>query len=163
MQSAHENDTPPAKRCRGCGYVLDYLPETRCPECGRQFDSNNARTFDIPSGTHPKAAIVVTMYLLPFMLNAAVWVRFEMTWPGYTDGVPPGAVLRTVMLAESGPLASLLSSCDTPIIVCTSGVLWVLWPTVVCRTRVRRLPYWLHFGLSVGWCLWGFVFLGIDV
>ena len=26
------------KRCLGCGYILDGLPEPRCPECGRPVD-----------------------------------------------------------------------------------------------------------------------------
>jgi hypothetical protein len=29
---------PEHKRCLGCGYILDGLPEPRCPECGRVFD-----------------------------------------------------------------------------------------------------------------------------
>lgn len=32
-------------RCLGCGYILDGLPESRCPECGRRFDPNDATTF----------------------------------------------------------------------------------------------------------------------
>jgi hypothetical protein len=29
---------PEPKRCLGCGYILEHLPEPRCPECGREFD-----------------------------------------------------------------------------------------------------------------------------
>jgi hypothetical protein len=36
---------PPMKYCLGCSYVLDGLPECRCPECGRPFDPNDPRTF----------------------------------------------------------------------------------------------------------------------
>jgi hypothetical protein len=38
-------------RCLNCGYDLHGLPESRCPECGRAFDPNNAGTFD--DGTRP--------------------------------------------------------------------------------------------------------------
>ena len=31
--------------CRGCGYALIGLPSNRCPECGREFDPANPRTF----------------------------------------------------------------------------------------------------------------------
>jgi hypothetical protein len=31
--------------CRRCQYVLDGLPENRCPECGTGFDPDNAATF----------------------------------------------------------------------------------------------------------------------
>ncbi len=33
-------------RCLGCGYVLEGLPEPRCPECGRPFDLNNPATYN---------------------------------------------------------------------------------------------------------------------
>jgi hypothetical protein len=33
------------KRCLGCGYILDGLPENRCPECGRAFDPSDLRTY----------------------------------------------------------------------------------------------------------------------
>jgi hypothetical protein len=45
------------KRCLDCGYILDGLPENRCPECGKPFDPNDARTFD--DGTQlPSAPLV---------------------------------------------------------------------------------------------------------
>lgn len=35
----------PTMYCRRCGYVLDGLPENRCPECGEQFDPRNSCSF----------------------------------------------------------------------------------------------------------------------
>jgi len=35
------------KYCLGCGYSLHGLPINRCPECGREFDPANPRTFSI--------------------------------------------------------------------------------------------------------------------
>jgi hypothetical protein len=35
----------PNRYCLGCAYPLDWLPETRCPECGRLFDPENPGTF----------------------------------------------------------------------------------------------------------------------
>jgi hypothetical protein len=35
----------PTMYCRDCGYVLDGLPQPRCPECGREFDPHDPRTF----------------------------------------------------------------------------------------------------------------------
>ncbi len=35
----------PAKRCLTCYYVLDQLPEPRCPECGREFDPGVPSTY----------------------------------------------------------------------------------------------------------------------
>lgn len=40
------SETDP-KRCLGCAYILEGLPEHRCPECGRGFDPDNPRTYFI--------------------------------------------------------------------------------------------------------------------
>lgn len=45
MNSAREKSSARTRYCLGCGYVLDGLPEHRCPECGRPFDPDNPRTF----------------------------------------------------------------------------------------------------------------------
>ena len=34
-------------RCRNCYYVLENLPEPRCPECGRGFDFNDPASYTI--------------------------------------------------------------------------------------------------------------------
>lgn len=38
-------DNSQLRRCLDCDYVLDHLPESRCPECGREFDPNNPATY----------------------------------------------------------------------------------------------------------------------
>lgn len=35
----------PEKYCRDCGYVLNGLSENRCPECGRPFDPEDAKSY----------------------------------------------------------------------------------------------------------------------
>jgi hypothetical protein len=35
----------PSMYCRGCSYILDGLPECRCPECGLPFDPAVKRTY----------------------------------------------------------------------------------------------------------------------
>ena len=37
------------KCCLGCGYILEWLPEPRCPECGREFDPWNRDTYGPPA------------------------------------------------------------------------------------------------------------------
>ena len=46
------NNTPsisasstPSVWCKACGYVLDHLPEPRCPECGREFNLEDSATY----------------------------------------------------------------------------------------------------------------------
>jgi hypothetical protein len=33
-------------RCKTCHYSLNGLAEHRCPECGREFDPNDAKSFE---------------------------------------------------------------------------------------------------------------------
>jgi hypothetical protein len=37
--------TAEPRRCLGCDYILDHLPEPRCPECGRPFDPTDPATY----------------------------------------------------------------------------------------------------------------------
>ncbi len=43
--SADPAQADPTMYCKGCWYVLDGLPENRCPECGRPFDPKRRRTY----------------------------------------------------------------------------------------------------------------------
>lgn len=45
MQSLR--NLPDAARCRRCQYPLRGLTEPRCPECGREFDPENPKTYHV--------------------------------------------------------------------------------------------------------------------
>jgi len=45
MPQAETTDTPATWYCLGCGYIIDHLPEKRCPECGREFDLSDPETY----------------------------------------------------------------------------------------------------------------------
>jgi hypothetical protein len=49
MSQAKTADMPSTRYCLGGGYIIDHLPEPRCPECGRQFDRNRPETYYIRS------------------------------------------------------------------------------------------------------------------
>lgn len=53
-------------RCMSCGYVLQGLESRRCPECGREFDPNDPRTFS------DKPPYLPTRYWFPGLVMAAV-------------------------------------------------------------------------------------------
>ncbi|MCP4590613.1 MAG: hypothetical protein GY842_07710 [bacterium] len=36
-----------AKHCLNCSYIIDGLPEHRCPECGAEFDPGDPTTYQI--------------------------------------------------------------------------------------------------------------------
>ncbi len=73
-----------SKRCLGCGYILEHLPEPRCPECGREFDPDDPRSFfvrresgrayfvaAVASAAAMGVPTVVFQWFLPLRLNAA--------------------------------------------------------------------------------------------
>ena len=100
MGEPDERGSTPHRRCLGCGYVLDGLPENRCPECGRGFDPADPDTFatSIASGlpllaSSLGALVVVVLGPLTFLL-----------WP--FGGWPP---LQT-MLIGIVPFGWLLSA-----------------------------------------------------
>ncbi len=49
QNTVSETHTTPPRQYLGCGYVIDHLPEPRCPECGREFDLNCPETFYLRS------------------------------------------------------------------------------------------------------------------
>lgn len=94
----------PHKKCLGCAYILDHLPENRCPECGRAFDPEDPATFTVGryrSGTSllTWACIGSLLLLFPFIYVISF----------YTLGVD----LNSAAFVES-PIISLLS-CGFPV------------------------------------------------
>ncbi len=50
--------------CRGCCYRLDHLEVRKCPDCGREFDPDNASTYSLkPVNTDRRARIGRLSYL----------------------------------------------------------------------------------------------------
>jgi hypothetical protein len=61
--------------CRGCGYALIGLPSNRCPECGRDFDPDNSRTFVV----RPRRVVlrkIVIIVLVFSCLTALVFASY---------------------------------------------------------------------------------------
>lgn len=67
-------------RCLTCGYVLLGLPDGRCPECGREFDSDNPSTYS----TRP------------------LFVRWRFWLPGFLLAAGGGALLYTFIILFAG-------------------------------------------------------------
>src|SRR5687767_1183897 len=70
-------DAPtPEIYCRRCWYVLNHLPERRCPECGLAFDPGRPRTFrTVRRGRYRLRQAGRIAALLA--LAAAAWVAFQ--------------------------------------------------------------------------------------
>ena len=65
----------PSIYCIDCGYPLNHLPDPRCPECGRDFDPDDSKTF-LPITRHAfrqrKATailfrVIIAACMLPFL------------------------------------------------------------------------------------------------
>ncbi len=72
------------KRCLGCGYILDHLPEPRCPECGRGFDPQDARTYAThtePGWVHLGFAIAGVFGLLSPLFGVVISRVFPPAQP----------------------------------------------------------------------------------
>ncbi len=90
---AVEGENVAPKQCRGCGYIIDHLTEPRCPECGRQFDPDDPRTYWI-SRADTKRVIVrrlikgaagIALTLVPILVLSTSTsgmpdLLFELMW-----------------------------------------------------------------------------------
>jgi hypothetical protein len=63
-----------APRCRECEYPLLDLPESRCPECGRDFDPADSATFILPAKAVPDRTVRQILVM-------AGWVVVLVAWP----------------------------------------------------------------------------------
>lgn len=146
--------SPEFKRCLGCGYILDHLPEPRCPECGRGFDPDDPATY----GPRPKDGWVLfwrvqlTVYLMVIVVVVVFYASLLFARPSRGEFVEP---LQQLAIA-----------------VCVAGLGFVL--SQVLRWRLRELAGGLmlfeavvvvvivHFygGWDARWFLWTSKFTG---
>jgi hypothetical protein len=85
----------PTMYCKGCGYVLDGLPENRCPECGREFDPNIPGTFSDQPPLHPVKVLLLKPIGWPtFLLAGAASVMWLLA-----DSPPPPGKHPWLLLA----------------------------------------------------------------
>lgn len=61
----------PSIYCRKCRYVLDGLPENRCPECGTAFDPEDSATLWAPRDLAWQWEAVVALLCVPLAWTAA--------------------------------------------------------------------------------------------
>jgi len=92
---------PGHKRCLTCGYILDHLPEPRCPECGRAFDPADQATFRAGCDRMPRvplAALALGIAALVLMLEQLLEPPpLDANWPAV------GLAATAVGLALANP------------------------------------------------------------
>jgi len=75
-------------RCLSCNYDLRNLPENRCPECGREFDPANPRTFFNPSRRKNRSwpdALLISLGTYLGLLFLALSFEYQRSFE-VTDG-----------------------------------------------------------------------------
>ncbi len=61
------------KRCLGCGYILDGLPEPRCPECGRGFDPADPHSYGpAHEDFSPRTCLIIALSTCGMLLLGGV-------------------------------------------------------------------------------------------
>ncbi len=88
-----------AKYCLTCGYVLDYLPQPRCPECGRGFDPVDPATYATAGGGR-----IARVARFIGRQATAVWGALPLMW-GLL--VSPAASPLTVPVLLGGVVVNL--------------------------------------------------------
>ena len=73
--------SPERKRCLGCGYILDGLPEPRCPECGRGFDPKDDTTYfvGLRSGRSFLVCAIVAATVIAAVFVSSLFERLSRT------------------------------------------------------------------------------------
>jgi hypothetical protein len=122
--------TTEPRRCLGCGYILEHLPEPRCPECGRGFDLGDPATYWTVGELEPYPPLAWT--ILAVTAAASPLIAVLVLMPLNEDAAE--LVLRVLLvLAVPAEAAAFVGSAVT----------------VVRRPRTaRRAGWYAMMGLS---------------
>ena len=128
--------------CRQCGYFLEHIESTACPECGRGFDADNPASYDLYSTEHlerryiKRGLILLGIFAISFII-LSIYIyneeRLTVIWhgwhlrnaqithiDGFVDGGPPPLAYLNVTgveikVAGKGTLGFQLASTDTDV------------------------------------------------
>ncbi len=133
------------KRCLGCGYILDHLPEPRCPECGRGFDPLDPETYFVRSisGLSYLVVAIVASALLVFSAGAvlALGMVASAGWPEWAVRVLVVVVAASASLGLTGEG-----------VVLAFGVRALLRPRHMCVRRGALIVACVVAGLPLAGC-----------
>lgn len=104
----------------------------------------------------PKSRLIVTaMYLIPLCFVLLFWgLQDSNHWAG--GFVPFRYRLLVGLWQATGPFAWVLMNALSPVLVLiTFVVVWSSWLVLILSSRLRNMPYGLHFLASLLWCLSG--------
>jgi hypothetical protein len=134
--SDHRSNSAPQERCLGCGYILEHLPENRCPECRRAFDPNDPRTFTAGAPSLFPAPSGTTLLVWACIGSLLALFGFVVVFLVFTLDLPAHVLESPVVI---------LSSCGLPV--------GLLIDIIVALTvsRARRRGRYSHAHKVAGW------------
>jgi AAA family ATP:ADP antiporter len=98
-------------RCLKCDYDLRNLTESRCPECGSQFNPRNPDTFKTGSGELPRLLWSAALFFFVMLSYATVKpVRDTMGLTGGVDKLPWLITTTLISMIVLNPLFSMIVS-----------------------------------------------------
>jgi hypothetical protein len=69
--------------CRSCGYDLRSLSKNRCPECGREFDPGERRTYDLKPRRTTLTRWIWRISIVTFLTLITAAALITQTWRGW--------------------------------------------------------------------------------
>ena len=106
--------------------------------------------------SEPKSRLIVgAMYFIPLCFVLLFWgLQDSNHWAG--GFVPLRYRLLDGLWQASGPFAWVLLNALGPVpILFTFAVAWSSWLALILASRLRNMPYSLHFLASLLWCISG--------
>lgn len=107
-----------SRYCLTCSYVLYGLPEERCPECGRAFDSHDPTTFSDRPASHRVLKLIGCAFVSPWLMGVLAWVVMFLGADAFIVLLIPWAILAfgvQLSLRRWRNLVLLVVLCASPL------------------------------------------------
>jgi cytochrome b subunit of formate dehydrogenase len=132
--------------CLGCGYRIGEVSEHRCPECGRNFDPADDRTFD--AGGRRLRAGKRCLWV------AAGCIAYVLLFAGSMIGAVAARLVENASLMDVAHLIFSIAACCTPIVFVVHMSMMIAAPLAAGYAREHLWTRWwstLLFSLTA-WC-----------
>jgi hypothetical protein len=120
-------ETTEPKRCLTCGYILEHLPESRCPECGRGFDPEDSTTWC----AQPKSGQAHLIGALTGAVITIIWL--VLTLPAFVR-LPSNDPVTPAQLVAPGLIAFGI---EVVVVITAARALRQPSPVITRRPRLR--------------------------
>jgi len=143
---------PADARCVGCDYLLRGLSQNRCPECGREFDPGNPKTFVVGPRLGWLGKQLLAGVRWPTLGLCGVGVVL-LAWASGArfPGGPAGVVVLIVMAVLLGTVFSAMSNAVGMLVrqretIIGLNTLLLLPLTFVSTTFMNEdlMPHWMR-------------------